>query len=204
MTNEMSVLAIVALAIMGVAAAITAFLRTPRERRYRFVSAPSLEERLKDCPESMQAVIIKGNKRRWLFKSAPYIFIGAVLVGFTLWSKNTTNVQCVSLFGLNAAYLSLLLLCYGLPISLLVMSLPVLRMGLKTIKTGYFPPLDSVVFRDTMAKKGAISTLRGVVLLVLPVPLTLFVVYLGNNAYTSFAEGKSMYEIVEKLEAKCH
>ena len=203
MTNEMSVLAIVALAIMGVAAAITAFLRTPRERRYRFVSAPSLEERLKDCPESMQAVIIKGNRRRWLLKSAPHIFIGAVLFAFTFWSKNTTNVQCAHLLGFNAAYIWLLLFSYGLPIGYLAMSLPVLQMGLKTIKTGYFPPLDSVVFRDTMAKKGAISTLRGVVLLVLPV-LTLFVVYLGNNAYTSFAEGKSMYEIVEKLEAKCH
>lgn len=199
----MSVFVIVALAVMGVAAAIAAFLRTPKERRYRIVQRPSIEERLKDCPESMQAVIIKGNRRRWLLKSAPYIFIGAVLVGFTLWSKNTTNVQCVSLFGLNAAYIWLLFFSYGMPIGYLVISLAYFGMGLKIIKTGYFPPLDSVVLRDSIAKKGAISTLRGVGLLVLPV-FTLFVVYLGNNAYTAFTEGKSMHEIVQKLEAKCH
>ena len=82
------------------------------------------------------------------------------------------------------------------------MSLLFLGTGIKTIKTGYFPPLDSVVFRDTIAKKGKISTLRGVGLLALPV-FSLFTVYLGNNAYTEVTGGKNMHEIIEMLEAKC-
>ena len=32
---------------------------------------------------------------------------------------------------------------------------------------------------------------------------SLFVVYLGDNAYTTIAGDKSMYEIAAKLEAKC-
>ena len=202
MTEEMNTWAVIALAALGVAAAIAAFFGTPRERRYRGVPRASLDAQLKNFPESAQALIIKGNKRRALIKSAPYIFIGVVLVGFSLWSKNTSNPECVRLLGLNAAYISLLLICYGLPIGLLVVSFLSLGTGIKTVKTGYFPPLDSVVFRDTIAKKGKISTLRGVGLLVLPV-YSLFTVYLGNNAYTEVTGGKNMHEIIEMLEAKC-
>ncbi|MBI5612719.1 MAG: hypothetical protein HY942_06615 [Gammaproteobacteria bacterium] len=202
MTDDTSTWLIISLAAMGVAAAIAAFLKTPRERRYRGTPPVPLEEQLKVLPVSTQAIIIKGNKRRALIKSAPYIFIGIVLVGFSLWSKSTNNPECVRLLGINAAYISLLLFCYGLPIVFLVVSLPYLVTGIKTIKTGYYPPLDSVVFSDTISKKGALSTFRGITLLALPI-FTLFVVYLGNNAYTAVAGGKNMHEIIEKLEAKC-
>ena len=202
MTDEMNTWVVITLAALGVVAAIAAFLRTPRERRYRGVQRASIEKQLKDCPESAQAVVIKGNKRRALVKSAPYIFIVVVLFGFSLWIKNTSNSECERLIGLNTSYILFLLVFYGFPIGLLVMSLLFLGMGIKTIKTGYFPPLDSVVFRDTIAKKGKISTLRGVGLLVLPV-LSLFTVYLGNNAYTEVTGGKNMHEIIEMLEAKC-
>ncbi|MGJ0490045.1 hypothetical protein [Methylobacter sp.] len=202
MAKEMSTWIIISLAVLGVGAAIAEFLRTPRERRYRVFPQASLDEQLKNCPVSAEAVIIKGSKARALVKWVPYIFIGAVLVGFTLWRKSTGNVDCTRLLGINTTYILLLLVCYGLPIGLLVVSSLFVGTGLKTIKTGYFPPLDSVVFKDTIAKKGTISTLRGVVLLVLPV-FTLFIVYLGNNAYTVVAGGQNMHEIIEKLEAKC-
>ena len=202
MTNEMSTLVIVGLAALGVSAAIVAFLKTPRERRYRGLAPVPLEEQLKSFPESAQVVIIKGNKKRALIKSAPYIFIGVVLVGFSMWSKNTGSPECARLLGVNAAYISLLSFCYGAPISILAVSLLFLGTGIKTVRTGYFPPLDSTVFRDTIAKKGALSIFRGVVILVLPI-FSLFVVYLGDNAYTTIAGDKSMYEIAAKLEAKC-
>jgi len=202
MTDEMSTLIIIALATLGVAAAIVAFLRTPREWRYRGIPPVSLEEQMKGCPEDAQAVIIKGNKKRALVKSAPYIFIGVVLSGFSLLSKSTGSPECVKLLGVNTAYISLLLFCYGLPFSILVTSLLFLGTGIKTIRTGYFPPLDSAVFRDTIARKGALSIFRGVVLLALPA-FALFIVYLGNNAYSTVIGGKNMQEITEKLESKC-
>ena len=203
MTEEMSTWVVIGLAVLGIAAAITAFLRTPPERRYRvFYPYSSLEAQLKACPENAQAILIKGNKKRALVKSAPYIFIGTILTGFILWSKNTGNPECARLLDINVAYLSLLLICYVLPVGFLVVSLLFFGTGMKTIRTGYFPPLDSVLFSDAIAKKGLVSTTRGVVLLVLPI-FAGFVVYLGNDAYTQIAKGKNMHEIVEKLEAKC-
>ena len=62
---EISTLVIVGLAALGVSAAIVAFLKTPRERRYRGLVPAPLEEQLKSFPESAQAVIIKGNKNIW-------------------------------------------------------------------------------------------------------------------------------------------
>jgi hypothetical protein len=202
MTEEMITWTVIGLAFLGIAAALTAFLRTPRERRYRGVPPVSLDEQMKRYPVSAEAVIIKGNKIRAIVKSAPYIFIGIVLVGFALWNKNTSNPECVRLLGLNTTYIWLLLFCYGLPIGLLVVSLLFVRTGMKTTRTGYFPPLDSVVFRDTIAKKGLVSTTRGVMLLVSPI-FAVFLVYLGNDAYTQVAGRKNMHEIVEKIEAKC-
>jgi len=203
MTEEMGTWAVIGSAALGIAATIIAFLRTPPERRYRVFSAHiPLEERLKDFPESAQAILIKGNMKRALVKSAPFIFIGTILVGFSLWSKNTGTPECVRLLDINVAYMSLLLVCYVLPVGFLVVSLLFFGTGVRTIRTGYFPPLDSTVFRDTIAKKGPVSIARGVVLLVLPI-FAGFVVYLGNNAYTQFAGGKSMHEIIEKIEAKC-
>ncbi len=202
MTDGLTSLIVLILAALGVAAAIAAFMRTPRALRFRGAPRKSLAEQLKDLPESAHAVIVKGNRKRALIKSALYILIGIALVGFSIWSKNTTNPECVSWLGFNVAYIWLVLFCYGLPIGFFVASFLFLRTGLKTIKTGYFPPLDATVFSDTIAKKGTVSQLRGVVLLALPI-FTLFIIYLGNNAYTAIAAGKNMQEIVEKLEAKC-
>ncbi len=203
MTEEMSTWVVIGFAVLGIVASIVAFLRTPPERRYRvFYPYISLEQQLKTCPKSAQAVLIKSNKKRALVKSVPYIFIGTMLVGFSLWSKFTGKLACVRLLDINAAYILLLLVCYVLPVGFLVVSLLLFGTGIKTIRMGYFPPLDSVLFRDTIAKKGPVSTTRGVVLLVLPI-FAGFVVYLGNDAYTQIAKGKNMHEIVEKLEAKC-
>ena len=193
---------VLALAVFAVAAAMVAFLKTPREQRYSGISLVPLEEQLRNLPDSAQAVIIKSNKRQVLVKAAPFIFIGLVLVGFSAWSKNAGSPECARFLGVNAAYISLLIFCYGLPIVFLAASFMFFGMGMKTIKTGYFPPLDSIVFRDTIAKKGTVSTFRGAALVVLPV-FGLFVVYLGNNAYTTVADGMTLQEITEKLEAKC-
>jgi hypothetical protein len=58
-TEEMSTWAVIGLAVLGIVAAIAAFLRTPPERRYRvFYPYISLEQQLKTCPESAQAVLI--------------------------------------------------------------------------------------------------------------------------------------------------
>ena len=194
--------AIVAFAVLGIGAAIANFLKTPREQRYRGISAPTIEERLKACPESAQAVIIRADKRRVLLKIAPYIVLALPPILFVLWLKTLNHPECARLFGFNAAYLSLLLVCYGLPVGLFILSLSAFPTGIKTARTGYFPPLDAAVFSHTIAKKGPVSMIRGVVLLVLPI-FALFLVSTGNDLYTIMASGKNMQQITEKMESKC-
>jgi hypothetical protein len=198
----MSAWIIPALAVLGVTAAVVAFVRTPRERRYRGFSPVTLEEQVKNCPESAQAVIIKGNRKHALARAAPFILVGIVLGCFAWWIGNTNHPACVRLLGVNAVYLSLLIVCYGLPVIFLAMSILLLGTGIKTLKTGYFPPLDAVVFMDTIAQKGTVSRIRGIVLVMLPA-FALLGVYLGNSAFTAVAGDRSMHEIVGKLEAKC-
>jgi hypothetical protein len=200
--NDVWTLAIIAFAVLGIGAAIANFLKTPREQRYRGISAPTIEERLKAYPESAQAVIIRADKRRVLLKTVPYVVFALPPTLFVLWLETLSHPECTRLLGFNAAYLSLLLVCYGLPIGLFILSLSSFPTGIKTVTTGYYPPLDTAVFSDTIAKKGPVSIIRGVVLLVLPI-LMLFLVSAGNDLYTTMASGKNLQQITEKMESKC-
>lgn len=198
----MAIWVITALAFLGVAAAITAFFQTPPERRYRVALHVSLEEQLKDCPANMQAVIIKGDKKRAFMKYLPLFFIVAVLTGFILWKQGMVTHGCIRLFGINDVLISLLVLCYVFPVGFFIASLCSFRTGIKVIKTGYFPPLDSIVFRDTIAKKGVQSKVRGGILLAFPI-FALFMLYYENTLYLQIAEGASIQEVNEKLERIC-
>lgn len=190
---------IVALAVLGVGAAIVEFLRTPRERRYR---GRTLEEQLQRCPPSDQAVIIKADRRRALRKAAPYIVGIAPPALFVLWLKYTPHAECAQLLGVNAVYLAILLTCYGLPAGFLLASIAWVRMGIQTLKTGYFPPLDSALFAGAIARKGPLSRLRGMILVAMPA-VALYMLVLGHDAYTEISGGKSARQMIERLESKC-
>lgn len=200
--NDIWTWTIVALAVLGIGAAIANFLKTPRMQRYRGISAASIEERLKACPASAQAVIIRADKRRALLKAAPYVVLALPPTLFVLWLKNISHPECARLLGFNAAYLSLLLVCYGLPIGLFILSLSFFPAGIGTVRTGYYPPLDAAVFSDTIATKGGLSRIRGVMILAFPI-LMLMCVSFGNDLYTAMASGKNMQQITEKMESKC-
>jgi len=201
--NDIWTWAIIAFTVLGIGAAIANFLKTPREQRYRGIPASSIEERLKACPANVQAVIIRVDRRRALLKAVPYIVVILPLTLFVLWLRTMSHPECARLLEFNAAYLALLLVCYVLPIGSFILSLSIFPTGIKTITTGYYPPLDAAVFRDTIAKKGTVSMIRGVMLLVLPI-LMLIGVSFGNDLYTAMASGKNMQQITEKLESKCH
>jgi len=194
--------AIIAFAVLGIGAAIANFLKTPREQRYRGISGPTIEERLKACPESAQAVIIRADKRRVLLNTVPYVVFALPPILFVLWLKTLSHPECVSLLGFNVAYLSLLLVCYGLPVGLFILSSSFLPTGIRTVTTGYYPPLNTAVLSDTISKKGPVSMIRGAVLLVLPV-LMLFLASTGNDIYTTMASGMNMQQITENMESKC-
>ena len=113
-----------------------------------------------------------------------------------------SHPECLRLLGLNAAHIGMLIFFYGIPLFFFILSLTLLQTGIGTIRTGYFPPLGSVVFTDTIARKGTISTLRGVLLLAIPVLAILFA-YISNNAYIAITDGRNMNQVVAVLEKEC-
>lgn len=203
MTNEMSIFAIYGLVALGIGAAIVDFFKTPKETRYRVPRPPSLEEQLKTLPESTQAIILRANKKRALVRLIPLLFIGVTLIGFGTWFENTSHPECVRIFGLSVAYIAFLFVCYGTPIAFFIWSIICIPEGISTIKTGYSPPLNAVLFQDVIAKKGIASMLHGVAWAIILPLLTAYGIYLGNDIYSLWANGRNMHEITKKFEAKC-
>ncbi len=200
--NTLVLWGVVAFAVLGIGAAIAEFLKTPREQRYVVAARVPLEEQLKTYPASAQAVIIKANKKRALLAVAPYVICALPPGLFVLWLRLTPHPECERLLGMNASYMSMLLICYGVPIGVFIASLFWVGMGLRAVKTGYFPPLDSTVLADTIVKKSVLSRIRGATLLALPVVMVT-IISAGNDAYAAFAAGKSAQQITEKLESTC-
>lgn len=200
----MSTLVILGFAALGIGAAIAAFLKSPKESRYGRPLATSLEDQLKALPAAAQAVIIKANKsRKRVLAEWALMFVVAVPgAGFVLWLKHAAHPECTRVLGLNAAYLGFLLACYGPPLVLLALSLAPFRSAIKTLRTGYFPPLDSTVARDTIARKGIASTSRAVLFLLMPF-IALFFLYILAGVQAEIFGGKSTQEITQKFEAKC-
>lgn len=196
----MAIWIVLGITISAVGIAIGAFFKTSPEKRWTRVV--SLEQQLAASSPEAEAVMVKGDKRRSLIRWSPFIFAGISMAIFNLWLKHATHAACVSLLGINAVRLSLLLVCYLIPLVILLATIMELRTGLKTLKTGYFPPLDAIVFSDTIAKRGPQSKARGALILALPL-LPLVMLYMGNNLYTDLAAGKGGQPFDRKLQAGC-
>lgn len=199
---------VIGFSLLGISAAILAFLKTPKEKRgikAAFRLNYSAEERLKECPAKAEAVIIKGGRWRYITNFAPAFIFLLFMFCINFLASAVQEKECIRLFGKNMALLHLqfllLQICYVIPVGFFILSLFTCRMGIKTIRTGYFPPLDSVVPIDTIAKKGFVSLLRGYLLTVLPI-LTVLLIYLGNDVYHSM-KNDSFYGMTVKTESKC-
>jgi hypothetical protein len=203
MSEEMYVCFVLGFMTLGLAVAIFSYFKTPVKKRGLHFSRPSIDEQLKNLPKSAAAVIIKGdgNKKRVLLKFAPLLLFIIFVAGIIFWSKSHGQ-GCADFMGVRAGYLSLLIFSYVMPIGILIGSLFLFREAWKIIRTGYSPPLDTVVYSDTIAKKGIRSLTRGIVGLVLPV-VALHCVSLGHDLYISMTKGMSVQEIIEITNKKC-
>lgn len=208
MNQLLSTWIVIGFSIMGISAAVIAFLKTPKENRgikAAFRLNYSAEERLKECPAKAEAVIIKGDRRRYITNFAPAFIFLLLMFCINFLASIVEEKECTYLFGKNMALLHLQLLllqiCYAVPVGFFILSLFTCRMGIKTIRNGYFPPIDSVVLIDTIAKKGFVTLCRGYLLTVLPI-LTASLVYLGNDVYHNMMND-SFYGMTIKTEKKC-
>jgi hypothetical protein len=208
MNQQISTWIVIGFSIFGISAAILAFLRTPKENRgikAAFRLTHSAEERLKECPAKAEAVIIKGDRRRYITNFAPAFIFLLLMFCINFLASIVEAKECTHLFGKNMALLHLqfllLQVCFIVPVGFFILSLFTCRMGIKTIRNGYFPPLDSVVLIDTIAKKGIVTLSRGYLLTALPI-LTASLVYLGNDVYQNMMND-TFYGMTTKTETKC-
>jgi hypothetical protein len=199
----MSTWIILGLAGLGIISAIIAFLKTLRNQRYRFTTPQiPIEERLAACPKSAEAVIIKADKRRFLVRFVPALIV-AVSYGFlNMWAKQFAEPQCAKLFAFSLGYISTVMMLYFMPLGLFVISIDSIRKGIKILKTGYFPLLDSVHFQDTISQKGIQSKLQGVFFVLIPI-LFLICAYQINNLHHVLYKDMDMLEIQEFMDKNC-
>lgn len=119
--------------------------------------------------------IIKSQRIKLLKRYSPLIVLMSLssIFGFyVVWVQG--DIVCLEILGHNLFKLNLINMFYIFPSCLFVIALIQAKVGYKTIKGGYYPPLDSLVFVDSVPRRGVIQLLRGWVLLLLPILLFLF------------------------------
>ncbi|CAK7032993.1 MAG: hypothetical protein MESAZ_03031 [Saezia sanguinis] len=183
--------------------AIISFVRTSSEERYKLAFSRRDERLLQAQLASGDAVEIAPQPRRAILKVIPWVMLMVPFLAFGMYLSRLADSQCAELFGLPVSYLNLLMLFYGWPFLFLLVALfGLLPFGLNVLKHGYLPPLDSVVFRRTIAQRGAISRLRGAAWLLLALAALPFAIY-AHVAFVDISGDASHIELIQKIRDKC-
>lgn len=151
--------AVLAVAVVGIAAAVIAFLGTPRDQRLR-IGQPGLEARRAACPPEQRAVIIRRDWRRALRRDLPWVLASLPILAFGLWFEATQGEACASLFGLGRPRLAVLLLGTLAPLLAIAACVQCIFQVRAVRKGGYWPPLDTAQYVDTLARAGRPARLR--------------------------------------------
>ncbi|MDH0895815.1 MULTISPECIES: hypothetical protein [unclassified Pseudomonas] len=143
--------------------------------------------------------------RRALLRMLPWALLLAPFLLLALWLQFGSREACApQLLGVPQVYWALLGATRGLPLLILIFTLAQLPTALKVLRDGYFPPLDAVCLRPTLARRGPmIRLLRGYPMLIAPV-LALGLVLLGHQAHEEVMHGRSIDDLQRALEADCH
>jgi len=91
---------------------------------------------------------------------------------------------------------------YAFPFGFFVQSLLWMRNGYKAMKTGYAPPLDSVLYNDRIAIKTRFSKLKAVTLLIPPLIILIGMYYL-HTSFVDIVDNSLMDNFQKKYEQKC-
>ena len=193
--------AVVATAAAGIIAAFFAFLRTPPGQRMR-VRPPSLEERLAEAPAEARAVIIRADRRRAFRRDLPWLLAAVPVAAFALWLSSTEGDACAALFGVGRMRLVVASFFVVPPLFVAMVLLQAARQAVSVLRGGYWPPLDTAVYIDTLATSGTRARLRAVGLLLASVLATAVLAY-GYTWSAQFAGGGKLWERVAAKEAAC-
>ncbi|MBD9481497.1 hypothetical protein IB229_00810 [Pseudomonas sp. PDM14] len=147
-------------------------------------------------------VTLAAQPRKVLLLLLPWLLVILPLLGLVILLKLAPDNACAQLFGLPNAYWALLIATRGLPLLLLAGSLVLVPGALKTIRSGYYPALDSIRLRPTVARHGRLSVLRGYGLLLMPV-LAIGILLVGDRAYSDVMNGRSVADVTQAIAAGC-
>ena len=184
------------------------FLKTPKnERTLKFALKQNridLEKKLQSYPSTAQAVIIKGNKKEAFYDSVPMLlyFIIISIPSFYL-SRVVEDPLCHQYFGINGLFLMMILSFYGFQFGFFLMTIGFFKSGLKTVETGYCPPLDSVVSQDTIATKTRWSKLRGYFAMATPFVFLIMIGY-SHITYMDIVNNEPTKTYQELFEKECN
>lgn len=193
--------AVIATAALGIVAAVMAFIRTPSAQRMR-VMQPSLEQRLAESPPEARAVIIRADRRRAFRRDLPWLLAALPLLAFALWFEATRGDACASLFGVGRMRL-VTWAFFTVPVLVVAVAcLTTLRQTLAILRGGYWPPLDTPVYADTLATTGPRVRLRAIGLLVLMLAFLGMVAY-GYLQSARFLDTGKIWHRVAQAELAC-
>lgn len=166
---------IIGLALMGVGAAVVAFLRTPAELRYK-------------QPEPMKEAGAEYAEQYSRTERVRFILIGLALNGslFLLWKywalprwADFANMSpCYEFWGISGVTILFHALFVGIPLlSALAVAVLISRRGLKILRDVQVPYQGEKVFRLTRIKRGRIALLAGWGHVLAPLPFVAIAVW---------------------------
>ena len=193
--------AVIGTAVLGITAAVMAFVKTPPEQRFR-VRRPDLEQQRAQCAPDEQAVIIRADWRRALRRDLPWLLVTLPMAAFALWWAATKGQDCAFLFGIGRPRLAIGLVLAFVPLCVVLTMAMALWQARAVLRGGYWPPLDTPLYRDTLARGGRTARRRawglvGLALLILAVLAT------GYPSTLRFFTSAQASERMQRAEAQC-
>ena len=171
---------VIGLAVMGVGAAMVAFLRTPAELRFKL-------------PEQAQVAGAEYAEQYSFKERAQFILIALALNGalfllwkfwaLPLWTDFANMAPCYELWGVGGIAVLFYSLFVGLPLLLaLAAAVFISRRGVKILRDGQVPYRGGKMFRPTRIKRARIAVLTGWAHVLAPMPLVALAVWGAPHA----------------------
>lgn len=152
------------------------------------LSQPSVEERVARYPASAGAVVIKAQRTRALKRMVPVAILGAPLVLALQFAPTDSVVAllCERLGPAGAVHWLLRMLFPGLPVLFAVVAVMAMIWARRVLRGGYAPPLDAIVFHDTIAVTGWRAKLHAWLVLALMPSMGAALFYLSYGLVQTF------------------
>jgi hypothetical protein len=171
---------IIGLALMGIGAAVVAFLRTPAEFRYK------QQEPTKEAGAEYAEQYSRTERVRFILIGLAIngsLYLGWKFWALPRWADFAKMSPCYEFWGINGVTILFYALFVGIPLlSALGVAFLISRRGLKILHDGRLPYRGEKVFRLTRIKRGRTALLAGWLHVLSPLPLVAVAVWGAHQA----------------------